>query len=155
MRAIGWLVLMVVLTGCVSMSNDPGVDVALVDVRVSGATLWETTAEFVVRIDNEAPEPVVLDGAVHKIFLNGRYVGKGLSNERVEIPRLSSTTHAITVHLRNLSMAARVRELIEGRALDYRMESVVYLASGMGRRGVRTLKEGTLDPAMGSTRTGP
>ena len=82
-------------------------------------------------------------------------MGKGLSNARVEIPRLSSTTHAITVHLRNLSMAARVRELLEGRALDYRMESVVYLASGMRRRGVRTLKEGTLDPAMGPTHTGP
>jgi len=128
------------------MDSDPGVDVALVNVRLASATMWETTAEFVVRIDNERPDPLVVDGAVHKILLNGRYLGKGLSNERVEIPRLSSTTHTVTVHLRNFAMAARIHELVEGRALDYRMESVIYAAPGSGHARVRVLKEGRLDP---------
>ena len=58
------------------------------------------------------PDAMAVDGGVHKIYLNGVYVGSGESNESNEsneIARLSDATQTVTVHLRNLSMARLIR----------------------------------------------
>lgn len=48
------------------------------------------TATFTLRLSNESPQPVLLEGEVHKIYLNGLYLGKRLSDQKVEVPRLST-----------------------------------------------------------------
>lgn len=42
---------------------------------------------------------MVLDGGAHTIHLDGVYLGQGLGNERVEVPRLATTTQQVTVDL--------------------------------------------------------
>lgn len=152
-RFQGWVLGMVGiawLTGCASQAPAPGVEVTLADLRFSDATIMETTVEFVVRIENATPEPVSLQGAVHRLSVNGISLGKGMTGEAVEVPRFSSITQPVSVHLSNLRMASRVRPILESHRIDYRLESSLYPSHG---RSIYTSREGTLD--LHALQTGP
>ena len=118
-------------------------NVSLVNVQFTGATVLETTATFTVRVNHETSGPLVLDGAVHKIYLEGLSVGEGLSHEKLEVPRLSSVTQHITVHLSNLRLATRIKPIIESKAFDYKVRSIIYPQSPDGK--FRVASEGRLD----------
>lgn len=137
-----FLLLALLLCSCATFARREGVQVNLVNLAPGESTVLETAMNFTIRIQNELPEPVVLNGAVHKIYLNGTYVGEGLSNERLEIPRLSTATQNVTVHLRNVTMLTKLRGIIEAQAVDYKMTSVLYTES-QGR--YRAVRESRLD----------
>jgi LEA14-like dessication related protein len=124
--------------GC---ATAPRTGVSLVNVRFTQATAFETTAVFTLRFNNETPEPLQINGGVHKIYLNDHYVGEGLSHEPLELPRFGSVTQTVTVHLSNLRLVARLKPIIESQSFDYRLRSVLH--SGAGR--IRTGSEGRLD----------
>ncbi len=132
------------LCSCTTFREAADIDVALVDVHLGQATVWETTALFTVRVSNETPAPLIIDGSVHKFYLNGQYIGAGLSDERLEVPRLSSTTQAIPVHLRNLAVATRIKPILESRAVDYRVSSTLYLVEGRRTHRCRLMHDGRL-----------
>jgi LEA14-like dessication related protein len=119
-----------VFCGC-SRSSAP--TVSLVTVHFKEATLLETTAVFTLRLDNDAPAPLEITGASHKLYLNGLYVGKGLSDATMTLPRLSSVTNNVTVHLSNLALATRVKAAIESKRVDYRIQSTFYGKSWLNR----------------------
>ena len=121
---IGFCVALLVLCGC--GSNSPGPDVSLVTMRINGVTALETTATFVLRLENEQPNAVKFNGAVHKIYLNDLYVGKGLSDVAAEVPRLNTITQEVKVHMSNLRLATRIKSIIESESFSYRIESVFH-----------------------------
>lgn len=135
------------LMGCVLLlagcGGGPGPTVDLVRVRFQNATALETTAVFTLRLSNEQPQPVELNGSVHKIFLNGLYIGKGLSDSAVTVPRLSTVTNDVTVHLNNLALATRFKAVIEAKRFDYRIQSTYFGKSWMDRRSSES--EGKLE----------
>jgi LEA14-like dessication related protein len=118
------------LSGC---ATAPSTGISLANVQFTQATALETTAVFTLRFNNETPEPLRLEGGVHKIYLNGLYVGEGLSNETLELPRLGSMTQTVTVHLSNLRLATRLKPIIESQSFDYRLQSVLYTSAGRAR----------------------
>ena len=113
------------------------------NVRFTQATAFETTATFTLRLSNETPEPLQLDGGAHKIYLNGLYVGEGLSGDTLDLPRLGTATQDVTVHLSNLRMVTRIKPIIESKSFDYQIKSVVYGKSPAGR--MKSASEGRLD----------
>lgn len=118
------------LCGC---SKNSSLTVSLVNVHFKEATVLETTAVFTLRLDNAAPSPLEITGAAHNLYLNGLYVGKGLSDETLTVPRLSSVTNDVTVHLSNLALATRVKAAIESKRVDYRIQSTFYGKSWLDR----------------------
>ncbi|MBC8095008.1 MAG: hypothetical protein H7Y43_04275 [Akkermansiaceae bacterium] len=104
--SFGLVLATVLLCGCGGGANGPSV--SLINLRFEDATALETTATFTLRLSNESPEAVQLNGEVHKIYFNGLYLGKGLSDEKVEVPRLGTITHEVKVHLCNLALATRI-----------------------------------------------
>ena len=118
---------------CGCGGSAPGPAVSLVNLRFEDATAWETTATFTLRLDNESAQPVKITGGVHKIYLNDLYVGKGLSDKTVEIPRLSTLTHEVQVHLNNLALATRIKSIIESEGFSYRIASVFHGDSWLSR----------------------
>jgi hypothetical protein len=76
--------------------------------------------------------------------LRSRYIGTGLSDAHLEVPRLRSTTQAIPVHLRNLAMATRIKLILEARALDYRVSSTLYLFDGRRTHRCRLMHDARL-----------
>lgn len=134
------LLLPLFLAGCASQSP---VSVGIVNVRLTDVTAFETTTTFTLRFSNESHEPVELTGGVHKIYLNGFYIGKGLSSETIAVPRLETAKQDVTVHLSNIAMITRIKPIIESESFGYRIESLLYGKSRMDR--MRTVSEGRLD----------
>lgn len=130
----------VLLCGC---HRAAGPSVNLVSVRFQNATALETTATFTIRLSNDAPEARQFTGSAHKIYLNGLYIGKGLSDKTVDVPRLGTVTQEITVHLSNLALATRIKSVIEAKRFDYRIQSTFYGKGWLDRMSSET--EGKLD----------
>lgn len=128
------------LAGC---SFHQGPSVSLVNVHFQDATVLETAATFTLRLSNENPEPVTYNGGVHKIYLNGLYVGKGLCADSVTVPRLGTVTNNVTVHLSNLLLATRIKPIIDSQSFDYRITSRFYGDSTFG--GASSENTGRLD----------
>lgn len=131
---------LLLFSGC---GGSPGPSVSLVTVKFQKATALETTATFTIRLSNEAPEARAFTGSAHKFYINGLYVGKGLSSTNVEVPRLGTVTQDITVHLNNLALATRIKAIIEQERFDYRLQST-FFGKGLFNR-MKSETEGKLE----------
>jgi LEA14-like dessication related protein len=138
--SVAILASILLLAGCTA---GPGPGVSLVRVQFTDATAFETTAQFTLRLNNSLPEAVSFTGGVHRIYLNDLYCGEGLSNERVSVERLSSTTQVVTVYLNNFALATRLKAIIESKGFDYRIQSTFHGERPTGRR--RSTSEGRLE----------
>lgn len=130
--------LFLLLAGC---TPKPGPSVSIVNLKFKDITAFETTFTFTLRYGNDTPSAVQLTGGAHKIYLNGLYVGEGLSGDALDIPRLGTATQDVTVHMNNIALATRVKPVIESKSFDYRVRSTLY--SNAGR--MRSESEGRLD----------
>ena len=149
------LAAVLLLAGCAAA---PGPAVTLVTVKFQKATALETTAVFTIRLSNDAPEARQFTGSAHKIYLNGLYVGKGLTDATNEVPRLGTVTQDITVHLSNLALATRLKSILEAERFEYRIQSTFYGKGMFGRLSSET--EGKLElkdftPTPGQTNLPP
>jgi LEA14-like dessication related protein len=145
-RLLGALsVLVLVLAGCATMQDDGDFDVTLVKVDSAHGTEGEFQFVFTLRLQNASPTAIALDGGAHKIYLNGVYVGQGLSNERVEVPRLATTTQQVTVNLSTFRLARAAYRVYNTHQADYRVESTLYAVKGAGTRRIHAHKEGTVN----------
>lgn len=133
------------LASCATIASDPGVEVSIVNIAFENATVLETTARFTVRVQNENPEPLLLEGAVHKIYLNGAYIGKGMSNETLEVDRLATATQSVTVHLRNLRFAGKLQAIMRSKEASYHIESTLHTRSDGFPRRINLANEGSVD----------
>lgn len=144
-KTIGLLATAMLLCSCATVRRPDGLDVSVANIRFGQSTLLETTLEVTVRIANEAAAPVLIEGGVHKIYLNGLYIGSGLSNESLEVPRLSSITQTVTTHLQNLSLITRLRGIIDSQRADYRIISTIYLRDNGRSLRFCVTRDGTVD----------
>ncbi len=119
-------------------------EVTVVNLVFENVTFLETTALFSIRIDNENPFPLEVSGASHRIYLNDNYVGKGMDSEGFVVPRLSSITKDVRVHISNWSLVSNASSMVEGDVISYRVDSTLYSDTlGFGRRKVSD--SGTFD----------
>jgi LEA14-like dessication related protein len=139
------------LTGCLSTEGLEPPGVTVVDLAIVEATLFETTLDVSVRIFNDNPEPLILDGAVIKLDLDGLKVGKGASSERLEVPRLGSVVQRFEVHLNHLAVATRIRGILESQVVDYGVTGKVYVVQPSGSvRRMPVESQGTIDFRAGA-----
>lgn len=152
--AVGLLLL---AGGCASVpEEDPPIEVTLADLRFTEATVFETMAVAEVRLANVSPSEVRVTGAAHKVVVNGRRLGRGLSSAEVTVPRLGTATQRVEFHLRNISMARTLHELAQARVVEYELDSTVYVAGpGGGDRTLRVQRSGQLDLSRLGARPAP
>jgi len=146
-RCLGFLVFAAVWAGgCATTDPLEPPGVTLVDLDIVDVTLFESTIDVAVRISNDNPEPLILDGAVIKLVLGGMKVGKGASDERIELPRLSSVVRRVELHMNHLALATRIKGIIEAKIVDYAITGKVYVVRPSGSvRGVSFESRGKLD----------
>jgi len=142
------IALLVVVSAIACVSTDPlePPDVNLVDLDFVDATVFESTLDVALRISNDNPEPMILDGAVIKLELDGRNFGKGATAERTEIPRFGSVVQHLEMHLNHLAVATKIKGVIERKVVNYAITGKVYVVtpSGSARR-LPIDSRGTLD----------
>ncbi len=120
-------------------------DVSLANLQFTDLTMFETSGILTVRLSNENPEPMFIEGGVYNLYLGGLRVGKGLSNHRLEVPPLSTATDEVELHLSNLAIATQLRSIYESGVADYRIKARVYVEGGFGRRRMTIENEGSFD----------
>lgn len=123
------------LSGCASLGLVPP-EVTLVDLEFTDLTLFETTGDFTVRLTNENPDPLRISGAVFRLYLNGAKVGKALSSDAVEVPRLGTVTQKVALHVDNVALIGRLASLMKAPTLNYRIKSRLYVDGPYGTRRV-------------------
>lgn len=142
---IVWLLAgLICAPGCAT-PRPPSLEVRVVNLRFERATVLDTRATFFLRLENEDNEPIRVEGGVHSLVLNGTRVGKGLVGETVEVPRLGAVEQAVEVHLSHVSLATRLRSILEAPRVAYRLESRLYTVSNGRKRTVTLVREGELD----------
>lgn len=143
--ALAPALIVLALAGCATFEPFTAPDVTLVDIRFEDLTVFETSGTFTVRLSNENPEAMIVDGAVYKLYLGGQRVGKALSDARVEVPRLGSTVYEVDVFINNVALVARLLTLGEQQGLDYTIKGKLYVERPYGTRGLRFSREGRID----------
>jgi LEA14-like dessication related protein len=118
--------------GCATTEALTPPEVSLVDLDFVDATVFESTLDVGVRIFNENPEPLVLDGVVIKLELDGRKFGKGATSERIEVPRLDSVVQRLEMHLNHLAVATKIKTVIESKMVNYSITGKVYVVTPSG-----------------------
>ena len=103
-RALACLALLGVVAGCGNGFKLTGVTVSLVDFKPAASALLESSAVLTVRYSNENVIPIGVSGSTHKIYLNGTYIGKAMSQEPIGLAALSSITQDVTVRFENLAL---------------------------------------------------
>lgn len=136
--------LLAAAVGCASLGREAP-EVSLADARLDDVTIFETTGRITVRITNPAPDPVVVDGGTFHLWIDGRRVGRGVSDARVEVPRLGTETLEMQFFVSNLALARRVMSLIESESFDYRLEGRLFVWRSLGRRRVSFDHRGRFD----------
>lgn len=144
MKPLLLLAVAALAAGCASVRDQPGVNVSVANLRFGEMKMLETTATFTVRLQNERPDPLFIQGGVYKLYVDGTFLGEGLSNQSFEIPGLSEATVDVDTRLSNLTLARKLRDLVGARRFDYRLTGRVY-AGQTGRRAISFAREGALD----------
>lgn len=149
LRAAGGVLatlLLVIGPGCATAPEEPVMEVGLADLRFTHVTVFETTAELDIRLENLMPEAVQVTGGSHKVTVNGVSLGRGVTGEALPLARLGTGVQRVEFHLRNLSMARSIQDLGRNRVIDYDLESTLYVARpGSRDRTVRVHRSGQLD----------
>ena len=133
------------LGGCATASRLGGVSVSVTNIHPIQASLFETSAELTLRFTNEGMEPFNLNGSAHRLFLNGTYVGRAVSNETLTVPQLDTVTRTVTIHLENLTLLRKLRGLPQARGIAYKLESLLYPSDQPSARRLKTTTAGELD----------
>jgi len=139
------LLALTALAGCARPDPLELPELSLVNMRLSDVKMFETEAIFEVRIANVGPEPLRLDGGAVHIYLEGLKVGKGMIAGPLDVPRFDSVTVELPVYINNLTVATRLKPIIESKQLSYRIKGVLYELTGSGTRKLRTEQEGEFD----------
>ena len=132
------------LAGCTALRPIPP-EVSLVSLELGDVTLFETSGTFTVRLANENPEPLAVEGGAYNLYLGGLKVGKGLSDQRIEVPALGTATVEVELFINNLAVATRLRSMFETGVVDYRIKAKIYLRGAYGRRALTVDREGSFD----------
>ena len=133
------------LTGCSSHGPVGGMTATLVDIRPTNASLLESEVVATVRLTNENIAPLGFSGLQIKLYLNGSYVGNGLSNQPFGIPPLNSGTQTVTLHLQNLALVKQLAAISDSQTVAYRLDTVLYQTIDEEKNTIKTSSQGSLD----------
>jgi LEA14-like dessication related protein len=137
--------LLALIAACATTRSADTFEVSLADVRFTEATALETTGVFVIRVQNQSPEALQCNGAVHKVTLNGIRVGSGVNKETLALDRLSDGTQTVTVRFGNIALARLLHDLSQTKRVSWQLDSTLYLQAGTRSWTAKTSRTGALD----------
>ena len=108
-------------------------------------TVFETTLQATLRVSNPNPEPLFLEGAAFRLYLDGKKVGSGLSPDEIEVPRLGTAVMRATVHINNASAVLRLREIYEHREVVYGLRGKLFVRRDDRTARLKIEREGRLE----------
>ncbi len=136
------------LTGCAMFGHSyTKPDIALANVEMLKANLWEQSFRLRLRVDNPNDRSLPIRGMRYEIYLNDARLATGLSDSRFNVPAYGSEYFELNVRSNLWRHIGDIVRLIENQqAVDYRIEG--HIRTGLFFSPTLKLREeGTLDPA--------
>ena len=132
------------MAGCATLDDDiVSPEPTLASLHFESLTAFETAAVAGVRLTNENPFPLTIDGAVYTVTLNGVPIGKGMSGEALSIPRFSSAVQQVRINVSNLRLTLRAADILRHQHVGYRLSARLYVRGTGGSGGwMRSTTEG-------------
>lgn len=145
------MVLGFMLGGCGADFKLSGIQVTIVEVKQVTATTLETQLTLVLRYTNENLIPIGASNSVHKLYLNGTFIGKSVSDKPIGMPQVGTTTQETTFHIENIALLNQLKNIADNKTASYKLESRIRVQSGEDANEYKTTSEGAIDlrPLLG------
>ena len=132
-RAAWALSLCLLAAGCAALGVEkPALDVALVNLAPRDVSPLEQVLDISLRVRNPNNFPLTLTGARFDLDLNGRPLLRGLSNARIEIPRLGSALMRAEGATTTLGLIRQIFEFNPDQPLRYKLKGVAFTEGVLG-----------------------
>lgn len=133
------------VAGCQTRYSVGEVSLAVVDLKPIGSSMLESRAVMTIRYFNENVVPIAFSGTSHKLYLNGSYVGKAVSNQAVGLPPASTITQEVVVFFENAQLINQLINVSRSQSVSYRLESTLTYQKGDDTERIPAEAKGTID----------
>lgn len=133
------------VSGCQTRFSIGEISVAVVDLRPAGASMMESRAVMTVRYFNENVIPIAFTSTSHKLYLNGTYVGKAVSNDALGLPPASTATQDVVVFFENTQLLNQLAQVGRSGNVSYKLVSTLIYQKGDETERVPAETSGTID----------
>lgn len=121
------IVLLVGPGGCVSPQNVQAPGIALQDVKILRVEGFTQHLQVELLVSNPNDFDIPLTGMKFALQMNGLDFAEGLSNQRVDIPRLGRAVVSVDVTVSVLSIMKQIQAVHGKKGLEYRVAGTAYL----------------------------
>ncbi|MDB6169968.1 MAG: Water Stress and Hypersensitive response domain protein [Verrucomicrobia bacterium] len=133
------------LGGCATSVRPDSILVSVADLKPASATATETRVVMTLRFTSESLNAFGFSGSAHKLYLNGGYVGRAVSDQPIGLPPMSSSTHDVTLVLENAAVMKQLLALRGSSTVPYRLETTLFTKTGDDEQRIKSKFEGTID----------
>lgn len=138
------------LTACAQILEKPEPPrVSLVNLQLTGMTLFEQRFFLELRLQNPNPYPLPLAGMEYTVELNGERFADGVSNDKVTVPEYGESVVGVNVTSNLASLIEQLYRLQRGGSpsLSYRLYGSVGLVDRAFKLPFEQTGEIRLSPA--------
>lgn len=151
-RSLRWMILAgASLAAACSLWNVERPRLALVDVALDNVGLLQSSLALTLRVENPNSFRLPIERGVYTVYLGGERVGTGSTRGPLDVPAHGTRTEQIVLDFDNLRLLSRLRGLLDGRAVGYRLEADHYI-TGFRSQAIHSVAEGELEPHRATTR---
>jgi LEA14-like dessication related protein len=143
------LLLPLVLAGCAALEYEPP-DVGLADVKLLSAGAFEQKVEAELSLTNLNDKPMILDGLSLELGINDAGLARGVSSERIEVPRLSTARVRVPFTANTLQMLQGLLQGVGREGFGYSLTGHVFVILDGSRHKVPVSKRGSILGKSGS-----
>lgn len=113
--------------GCVAPQKVQAPSIALQDVKLLNAEGFTQRLQVELLVSNPNDFDIPLTGLKFSMQMNGLDFAEGLSNQRVDIPRLGRAVVPVEVTVSVLAVMKQLQAIQMKKGVDYRVAGTVYL----------------------------
>jgi LEA14-like dessication related protein len=116
------------LAACAAQRDMPEPEVAVVDVRPLGGSLFAQEIAMTLSITNPLDRELTIRGLRADLNVNGSRLAQGVSDDRVTIPRLASREVSVTATATAFDLMRQIFGLGPDTHLSYSIDGTLFMA---------------------------
>ena len=121
------IVLLAGLGSCIAPQKVQAPNISLQNVKLLNAEGFTQRLQVELLVSNPNDFDIPLTGLKFSMQMNGLDFAEGLSNQRVDIPRLGRAVVAVEVTVSVLAVMKQLQAIQMKKGVDYRVAGTVYL----------------------------
>ena len=133
------------LGGCSTTNKPDSIVVTVADLKAVDLAAQETRVTLTLRFTSESVNAFAFSSSIHKLYVNGSYLGRATSSTPIGMPPLSTVTKDVILVLDNAAALKQLVALSNSSVARYRLESVLIATSGEDEVRFKGNTEGTVD----------